>query len=450
VFRVLGWIGAVVIGLLVLAPGPAHASEVAPCHPEGADHLGYVSNLGDDTISVIDLESLKVVDLIKGFDYPFNQEITEDGSALYVDNSRIPDLLNNFTSRVDLCTHKVVRKYPSQGVPFSSMQVDGKRIYTTPSLGPQNVAGGPILEIDAQTGDVVRKIMGPLTPMHTTSYDGKVIWVSTLVPPAVQALDGKTLKPIGPPIPTCALPAVLRLSPDGKKMIALDTEDCIDVIDTTTHTVTHVSTFPQGNPAFGTFTPDGRQFWAGGYSGKVWVMDMATNAFVKSWDLHGFSVGVNFSRDGDKAFVSTTPPGTVIGPINQAFLGLAILDTWQPGGLIKVYDTKTYQPIKDITVGNIPMLISIPKGPFGSPAATPAKACASKRTVVLHLATRGKRIASASVLVDGRRVKVARVGRNGFKVVLSGAPNRKVSVIVRARLADGRRVSTTRRYRTCA
>jgi DNA-binding beta-propeller fold protein YncE len=431
---------------------PARARAAAPCRPPDADHIGYVSNLADNTISAIDLDTLTVARTFGGFDYPFNQEISDDGSQLFVDNSRITDLLHNFVARVDPCTDKIVQKYPSQGVPFSSLSIDGRYVYSTPSSGPQHLAGGPVLQIDAHTGELMRKIMLPLPgPLHTTSYDNTVLWVASQ-PALVYRVDAKTLKMIGSPILTCGLPAVVRLSPDGRTLITLDSEDCLTVINTATGQATRIPTFPQGNPAFGSFTPDGKYFWAGGYSGQVWVLDVAERKIVKHFDLGGFSVGVNISRDGRQAFVSTTPPGTVFGPLNQAFLALAVADAWRPGGQVDVFDTNTYDLIKTITVGNVPMLVSIPKGPFArrpTTTTTSATPCTPRGWIRIHLATRGGTIAAVSASVAGHRVHTHRVGRNGVAIDLRQRADRRVVVRIRARLTNGHRVATTRTYRLC-
>jgi YVTN family beta-propeller protein len=333
----------------------------ARCRPPDVKNLGYVSNLGDNTVDVIDLAHDKVVARIPGFDYPFNQEISDDGSTLFVDNARITDPLADTLAVVNLCTRRIVRRIPDPGVPFSSLQKNGAVLYSTPSVSPDL----PILEISTKTDAIIRKIPAPPGALHATSYNGKVIWISSQ-PALIQSYNGRTLKRFGARILSCGEPAVLRLSPNGKYLISLDTEDCLTIVNTATRKVVHLHTGPAGNPAFGSFTPNGRYFWAGGYSGKVWVVDMRTLSIVKRIPAGGFSVGVNFSRDGRKAYVSTTPANTVNAPTDLATLALAIADVWKPGGLIRVYNTKTFRQLDHFKVGNIPMLISVPAGPFAS------------------------------------------------------------------------------------
>jgi hypothetical protein len=47
--------------------------------------------------------------------------------------------------------------------------------------------------------------------------------------------------------------------------------------------------------------------------------------------------------------------------------GLAVLDVWSPCGQIDVFDTATFARVgKFSSGGNVPMVVSIPKGPFPS------------------------------------------------------------------------------------
>jgi len=77
--------------------------------------------------------------------------------------------------------------------------------------------------------------------------------------------------------------------------------------------------------------------------------------------------------------------------------------------------------------------------------------CASRRHFRIRLrAPRGDRLRSARVYVNGRRVRVLRGRRLRAVIDLRGLPAGRVRVRVVARTRHGRRVSETRRYRTCA
>jgi beta-glucosidase len=76
--------------------------------------------------------------------------------------------------------------------------------------------------------------------------------------------------------------------------------------------------------------------------------------------------------------------------------------------------------------------------------------CASRRHFRIRLrAPRGERLVSARVYVNGHRVRVLRGRRLRAVIDLRGLPKRRVTVRVVARTRKGRRVTETRRYRTC-
>ena len=79
-----------------------------------------------------------------------------------------------------------------------------------------------------------------------------------------------------------------------------------------------------------------------------------------------------------------------------------------------------------------------------------SRSCASRRHFRIRLrAPRGERLVSARVYVNGHRVRVLRGRRLRAVVDLRGLPKGRATVRVVARTRKGRRVTETRRYRTC-
>ena len=101
-------------------------------------------------------------------------------------------------------------------------------------------------------------------------------------------------------------------------------------------------------------------------------------------------------------------------------------------------------PVKStpaVTVKSVEQVI------FGLP---PTRRCVSRRSFSIHVrAPRGVRLTSATVFVDKRRVAVRRGKRLTAPVNLKGLPKGRYSVRIVLVLAGGRKVSGTRRYRTC-
>ena len=79
------------------------------------------------------------------------------------------------------------------------------------------------------------------------------------------------------------------------------------------------------------------------------------------------------------------------------------------------------------------------------------KKCVSRRKFRIRLRTpRGTRIVRATVKLNGKRVKTVKGKRLTAAVDLRGLPKGRFKVAIEIRTADGRKVTATRRYRTCA
>jgi hypothetical protein len=79
------------------------------------------------------------------------------------------------------------------------------------------------------------------------------------------------------------------------------------------------------------------------------------------------------------------------------------------------------------------------------------KRCVSRRKFRIRLRhPSGTRIKSATVKLGGRTVATRRGSRVTAPVDLRGLPKGTVKLSLTITLADGRKVSGTRRYRTCA
>jgi hypothetical protein len=62
---------------------------------------------------------------------------------------------------------------------------------------------------------------------------------------------------------------------------------------------------------------------------------------------------------------------------------------------------------------------------------------------------RGERIRRVRASVNGKHVKVRRVGRRGVRVSLRGRPQARYRIRIVARTSKGRRIRLDRRARTC-
>jgi DNA-binding beta-propeller fold protein YncE len=337
---------------VVLAATASGTAVGADCEAvRNAHRLGYSSQLRDDTVSVIDLETHELVNTLKGFHYPFNTEVSPDGAKLYVDNAgSVIGKSNNVEIR-DLCTGATIKKIPVKLPPFSARSTDGHYILST-------APDGTVLRTDTVTNEV-RTYDVAFGAAHAVSVDGKVIWISTFFG-SLYTIDGDTGLIFGSKAKVGGVPAVVALSPDGSKVVTFDlTGHGISIVDTDTRKVTRV-VVPGSTPAFGKISPDSRYIWFGDYANFVRVYDLEKSQIVKTIDTGGFAVGVNFWKD--RALVSTTDVGTTKSGKGFSALFSALRNRWTPGGRVWVIDSKPpFDKIDEYAShGNEPMVVSLP------------------------------------------------------------------------------------------
>ena len=106
--------------------------------PSGRAFTVYVSNEKDNTISLIDSESLKVVDTLKVGQRPRGIILTKDGSRLLVCASD-----DDTIEVIDLATRKIVKTLPSgQGDYIRPRPAISNRVPT--HVGPTAVLPAPL------------------------------------------------------------------------------------------------------------------------------------------------------------------------------------------------------------------------------------------------------------------------------------------------------------------
>lgn len=353
------------VGMSVPGMAPVAAAQANPiqhCIPRNVDRLAYVSDMGENAVSVVDLPTRKVVDVRHGFSNPWHSTPSNDGALLYVDRSPITNLFDGGEDVVDLCTGKIVRRIAPTGFGqvWSTRSVDHKELYLTTLFGG---GCGAFKIVDPETADVVETINGlPLLETNLSSCTGSVLWAG-FETGMVQAMD-RSGKMLGAPILVAGAPQVVVMTPDCKKLVALDLIGNVSIIDIATRSVTNVDI---GAAYLGTYasvgdaTPDSRYFWAGSYDGRLFVIDLQTGKIIHRLAPGGLIACVRVSPDGSKVYVSSS------GTFNPLFtpVVLAVDLLWPklvPGpGSTKIYDAHTYAQIGDIPTGRVPTTINLPQ-----------------------------------------------------------------------------------------
>lgn len=164
--------------LIVLDPGSLAAGVAATIevgsHPAHviADPSGgraFVTNSGDDTVSVVDLVKREAIRKVGTGDYPHGLRMSPDGSTIYVANVE-----DGTVSVIDAASLEEIDRIEVGKAPVQvGFTPDGKRVYV--SLRDEN----KVAVIDAATRQVTARIEVGRSPiqMHATP-DGRFVYVA--------------------------------------------------------------------------------------------------------------------------------------------------------------------------------------------------------------------------------------------------------------------------------
>ncbi len=145
----------------------------------------YVATSDDDHIEVIDLATLTVTRTLQSGPDPETFDISPDGKMLYVSNEN-----DSMVSIVDIAAGQVVTEIPT-GVEPEGMGVspDGKTVVNTSETTSMAHF------IDVATHKVVASVLVQGRPRHAQwTNDGKQVWVSSEIGDSVTVIDAATHK----------------------------------------------------------------------------------------------------------------------------------------------------------------------------------------------------------------------------------------------------------------
>lgn len=293
----------------------------------------YVSNEKDDTISVIDLDSMETVDTLEVGQRPRGLALSHDNKLLYICASD-----SDTVQVMDLATRRIIKQLPSGADPeqfalhpnnkwlyisneddalVTVVDVDSEAVIAQIEVGvePEGMAVSPdgkwaintsettnmLHWIDTATNTLVDNTLVDQRPRHVEfSHDSKTLWASSEIGGTVTIVDvdqRKVLKTIDFEIKGVhrdkIQPVGIRLSADGKyAFVALGPANRVAVIDAKTyevldyllvgHRVWHMA-----------FNPDeSRLLTTNGVSGDVSVIDVPSLKVTKSIKVGRYPWGV--------------------------------------------------------------------------------------------------------------------------------------------------------------
>ena len=213
--------------------------------PDG--RYAYVANAADDNLSVIETSGYTVVANITVGDDPHGVVVHPDGSKLYVTN-----YLGSTVSVINTSTYNLIKTINVGTSPHGiAIHPSGSYVYTA------NVFGDSLSVISTSSNSVIKTIsMGHYPFFPAIDPSGQYLYVSNYASNSVTVVDASSNTAVGN-ISVGSAPHGISLDSTGSRIyVANEGDNSISVIDTTSRTV--VAMLPTGNRpvAFGDFVLD--------------------------------------------------------------------------------------------------------------------------------------------------------------------------------------------------
>jgi YVTN family beta-propeller protein len=317
---------AVVITVIAVAVVPK------PIPPQCKMPVAYVTNYGDNTISVIDTNTNLVLATIPVGTTPDAVAVTPDGTRIYVTN-----LGSNTVSVIDTATNLVLTTFDMNQPTSVEISPDGTWAYVTSYLS----SGNTISIIATATNQVMfiipLSVIYPAAPIGVVvTLDGTRVYVAYSRSSTVSVIDTIEKLESGT-ISVGDGSNGIAITPDGTRIYVACSTRGTYVIDTVTNQVKGIIPVLAGSfPTGVAFSPDGKQAYVANFgSGSGNAVTVFDTAFILM--LANIQIGpvypiqgVAVSLDGTRAYVThywnytvsviNTASYAVIGTISVGFM----------------------------------------------------------------------------------------------------------------------------------
>jgi len=311
-------LGPIALGCLLALP-----LGFAPAVAHGASTILLVLDQKDQSLLIVDPNSLKIVSRVKVGGDPHEVVASADGRFAYISNYGSLSITQHTLSVVDLTTSKALSPVDLGALiaPHGMSLVDG-RVYFT-AEGSKLVA-----RYDPATNrvDMVVGIGQDRTHMLIVDEGGRRIFTSNVNSNTITVLqrdnkndDNRWLEAIlfnngdisgwkETAIAVGKGPEGFDLAPDGKELWAANTHDgTISIIDIAALKVTEVLDVHMKSANRLKFTPDGRQVLISDLgNGELVVLDTASHQELKRISLGHGAGGILMAPDGAHAYVAVS------------------------------------------------------------------------------------------------------------------------------------------------
>ena len=255
----------------------------------------YVPNSGAGTVSVIDPETFKVIDVYQSGSVPHHVTPSWDLTKLYVNNTES----NTFTV-IDPKSGKATEKIPID---------DPYNLYCTPDGTKAIVVAERYQRLDFYERQTWKKIKSVSIPWPGVDHgdftaDGRYFLASTEFSGQVVKVDTEALEVVGR-ANVGSLPIDVKVSPDGKVFyVANQGRHGVSIVDP--ETMTEIGFLKTGTGAHGlNASRDAKLLYVSNrLDGSISVIDFATRQVRETWKVGGSPDMIQVSTDGRQLWVS--------------------------------------------------------------------------------------------------------------------------------------------------
>lgn len=307
----------------------------------------YVTNARSNTVSVVDMATMRVIDTIPVGISPGDVVVSPDGRTVYVTNTvdsagaGEPDTISLIDTASNTVVDEIVVGDSPHGIARTS---DGSSLYVA------NTFDDTLAIVNVLTGEVDSIPVGRFPVIPAISPDNARIYVSNGGDGTISVFDRQSLQPLAT-IQVHADARGIEVTPDGKvAYVGNVARGPIFVIDAERNQVATTIALRSGTPYMIDITPNGRRVYVtDALIHRTLVVDTALNAIVD-----------RVVNGGQPFIPRLTPDGR--------YLYVPIFDQH----LVEVADTVTNSVIASIQVGQGPRSVAFHCAPDGCPTvATP-------------------------------------------------------------------------------
>ena len=283
----------------------------------------YITNSGDNTVSVINVAKDSVINTIAVGDVPYGLSISP--TIVYVVN-----YYSNTVSVISSITNKVIATIRVGKWPFGvAVSDDGSKAYVT------NSDSSTVSVINTATNTATATIAVGNTPEGISVVpSGSKVYVANSNANTVSVINTVT-NTITATVTVGTYPYGISISPDGSKAYVVNaSSNTVSVINTASDTI--MASISVGNgPTCVSVSPNGNKVYVASgtaTTGIVSVINSATNTVTATVTVGSDPYGISVSPDGSKIYVANMRDNT-----------------------ISVIKSSTNTVISTIPVGNSPM-----------------------------------------------------------------------------------------------